>query len=149
MGEAAFGHEVENIRRPVLDRDVLYFSSFEGDEFHDGAVECGGLKFRRGAALHIHDLAAFVGDDECAFKLAEVLGVDAEVGLQRVLHFDSWRDVDERSAGENGAVERGEFVVSRGNDFSEPFLENLGVLLKSFGGTDKNDALLADGGLDV
>ena len=149
VGEAAFCHEVENIRRPVLDGDVLDFGALEGDEFHDGAVERGGLELRRGAAFHIHDLAAFIGDDEGALELAEVFGVDAEVGLKRVFHLHAWRDVDERAAGEDGAVERGELVVTGRNDFSEPLLENLGVLLQALGRADKDHALFADGGFDV
>ncbi len=85
-------------------------------------------KLRRGAAFHVHHLAAFVGDDERALELAEVLRVDAEVGLERVLHLHARRHVDERAAAEDGAVQRAEFVVARRDDFAEPLPENLRVL---------------------
>ena len=95
--ESALGDQIENVRGPVLNSDVLDFRTLESDEFDDGAVECGCLKFRRGATFHIHHLAAFVGNDESAFKLTEVFGIDAEVGLERMLHLHSWRNVDERT----------------------------------------------------
>ena len=39
--------------------------------------------FGRGAALHIGDLGALVGDDQRSLELAEILRVDPEIGLQR------------------------------------------------------------------
>jgi hypothetical protein len=43
-------------------------------------------------------LGALVDDDQRALELAGVLGVDAEVGLQRQRHIDARRHVDERAA---------------------------------------------------
>ena len=76
---------------------VMYwiFAPLQRDEFDHGAVQRRGLELRRGAAFHVHDLGAFVGDDERALELAEVLRVDAEVGLQRLLHLHALRHVDE------------------------------------------------------
>ena len=130
---------------------VMYwiFAPLQRDEFDDGAVQRRGLELRRGAALHVHDLGAFVGDDERALELAEVFRVDAEVGLQRVLHLHARRHVDERAAGEDGAVERGELVVAGRDDLAEPLSEDLRVLAQALGGADEDDALLADGLLDV
>ena len=95
--ESALGDQIEYVCGPVLNSDVLDLRTLESDEFDDGAVERGCLKFRRGTTFHIHHLAAFVGNDESAFKLTEVFGIDAEVGLERMLHLHSWRDVDERT----------------------------------------------------
>ena len=99
--EAALGDEVEDVRRPVLHGDVLDLRALQRDEFDHRAVQRGGLELRRGAAFHVHHLRAFVGDDERALELAEVLRVDAEVGLQRMLHFHARRHVDERAAAED------------------------------------------------
>ena len=148
-GNAAFGDEVEDIAAPVLNGDVLDLGSLESNEFDDGAMQRGGLKLRRGAAFHVHDLAAFIADDERALKLAKLLAVDAEVGLERMLHLHARRDVDKRSAAEHGAVERGEFVVASRDDFAEPFFEDLGVFFETLAAVHKDDALLSDGGFDV
>ena len=132
-----------------MNGDVLDLGTFEGDEFDDGAVQRGGLKLRRGAAFHVHDLAAFIADDERALELAELLTVDAEVGLERVFHLHAGWDVDERAATEHGAVERGEFVVASRDDFAEPFFKDLGVFFEALAAVDEDDALLGDGGFDV
>ena len=128
---------------------VMYwsFAPFMRDQFDHRAVQGGGVELRRGAAFHVGQLRAFVGDDERALKLAEILGVDAEVGLQRVLHLHSGRDVDERAAAEHGAVQRAEFVVAGRDDLAEPLPENLRMILQAFGAADKDHALLADGSL--
>ena len=89
VGEAAFRHQVENIRRPVLHSDVLNLRAFERDQLDHRAVQCGGVELRRRATLHVSYLGTFVGDDEGALKLAEIFRVDPEVGLERVLHLDA------------------------------------------------------------
>ena len=66
-GEAALGDEVENVRRPVLDGDVLDFGTFEGDKFPHGGGQGGSLEFGSGATLHIHHLGALIGHDKCSF----------------------------------------------------------------------------------
>ncbi len=111
-------------------------------------MEGGGVELGGGAALHVHDFGAFVGDDEGALELAEVLGVDPEVGLEGVLDLDPGGDVDEAAAAEDGAIEGGEFVVAGGDDLAEPLAEDL-VVLQPLGAADEDDALFADGGLDV
>ena len=143
-GEAALGDEVEDIAAPVLDGDVLDLGTFERDEFHHGRVQGGGFEFRRGAAFHIHHFRAFIGDDEGAFELAEVFRVDAEVCLQRLFQLHALRDVDERAAGEHGAVERGKLVVRGGDDLAEPRAEDFLVFLEAFRGVDEDHALLGE-----
>jgi hypothetical protein len=95
VGDAALGDEIEDIAAPVLHRDVLDFGALHGDEFDYRAVQSGGLKLRRRAAFHVHHFRAFIGDDERALELAELLAVDAEIGLERMLHFHAGRHVDE------------------------------------------------------
>ena len=140
FGPGSFGDEVEDVVGPVLHGDVLDFGTFEGDEFHDGTVKGGCFEFGSGAAFHVGDFGSFVGYDEGAFELAEIFGIDAEVGLEGLLHFNAGWDVDEAASAEDGTVEGGEFVVSGGDDFAEPFAEEFGVFAEAFGGADENDA---------
>ena len=45
VGQTAFRHEIENVRRPILHGDVLNLCAFERDQFDDCAVQCGVLNF--------------------------------------------------------------------------------------------------------
>ena len=54
--EAALGHEVEDVRRPVLHGDVLNLGALKRDQFDDRAVQRGGVELRRGAAFHVSQL---------------------------------------------------------------------------------------------
>ena len=112
-------------------------------------MQCGGVEFRRRATFHVSHLGAFVGDDEGALELAEIFRVDPEVGLERMFHFHAGRHVDEGAAAEDGAVERAKFVVANRNNLAEPFPENFGMIFQSLGRSNKDDALFADGFLDV
>ena len=147
--DGAFGDEIKHVVGPVLDGDVLDLRALEGDELDYGGVEGGGGELRGGAALHVGDLGALVGDNEGALELAEVFRVDAEVGLERHGDLHVLGHVDEGAAGEHGAVERGELVVAGGDDLAEPFAEELGVLAEGLGGVTEDDALLGDDVLDV
>ena len=147
--DAALGDEVENVRRPVLDGDVLDLRALEGDKLDDCGVQGGGLEFRRGAAFHVHQLGTLVGDDERALELAEVLRVDAEVGLQRLFELQAFWNVDERPAREDCRIQRGEFIVSGGDHLAEPRAENLLVLLQAFGRVAEDDALFGEFFFDV
>src|SRR4051794_9339071 len=119
MRQSALGHEIENVRAPVLNRDVLKLRAFESDQLHYRAMQRRRIKLRRGAAFHVSQFGTFVADDECALELSKVLGVDAEVGLERVLYLHSRWHVNERSAAEDGGVQRTEFVVANRYDLSE------------------------------
>ena len=140
-GKAAFGDEVVDVGTPVLDGDVLDFCTRQRDKFDDCTVQCRGLEAGGGAAFHVGNFGAFVSNDEGAFKLSKVFGVDAEVGLEGLADFDARGYVDEGSSGEDGTVECSEFVVTWGDDFAEPFFEDVGVVIETFGGADKDDAL--------
>ena len=43
------------------------------------------------AALDVVDVGAFVDDDQRALELAHVLGVDPEIGLERLVDMDAGR----------------------------------------------------------
>jgi hypothetical protein len=75
---------------------------------------------------------------------AHVLGVDPEVGLQRDLDVHALGDVDERPAGPDGAVERGELVVADRDHRAEVLAEELGLLTERGVGVEEEDALLLE-----
>src|SRR5437868_12659851 len=103
MGKAAFGDKIEDVVRPVLNGDVLDFRALERDQFDHRAVQRRGVEFWCGAALHVSELRAFVRDDQRAFELPEVFGVDSKISLKWMLHFHAWRDINERAATEDRA----------------------------------------------
>src|SRR6266581_7309218 len=112
-------------------------------------MQRGSVKLRRCAALHVSHFRAFVCNDEGALELPEVFGVDAKVSLERMLHLHARRDVNERTAAEHSRIKRAKFVVGDRDDLAEPFPENFRIILQSFGRSDENNALFADGFLDV
>ena len=71
------------------------FAPFSATSSTTALCKRGGVELRRGAAFHVGQLRAFVADDERALELAEVLGVDPEVSLERMFHLHSRRDVNE------------------------------------------------------
>ena len=127
--DRALGDEIVDVAIPVLDRRVANRRAFERDQFDDGAVQRRSRELRRGAALDVVDLRTLVGDDQRALELAHVLRVDTEIGLQRHLHFDARRHVDERPARPHRRVERGKLVVGGRNDRREILTDDLGILL--------------------
>ena len=58
--DAALGHEIEDVRRPVLDGDVLDLGAFQRDQLDDRAVQRRGVELRRRAAFHVGQLRAFI-----------------------------------------------------------------------------------------
>ncbi len=106
-------------------------------------AECSESRLvdRGRAALDVVNVGALVGDDQGPLELAHVLGVDAEVGLQRDLDVHARRHVDERSARPDGRVERGELVVTGRDDGAEVLLEELRVLAQRRVGVHEDDAL--------
>ena len=107
-------------------------------------MEGGGFKLGGRAPFHVHELRPFIRNDEGAFKLPEVFRIDAEVRLERVLEFHALGYVNEGTAGKYRAVQGGEFVVSRGDDFAEPGAEDVFMVFQAFRGVDEDDALAAE-----
>ena len=94
------------------------------------------------------DLGAFLDHDQGPLELAGVLAVDPEVGLQRERDLDALRDVDERAAGPDRRVERGELVVLGRHDRAEVLAEDLGVLDQRLVCAHEHDAELGQLFLD-
>jgi hypothetical protein len=146
------GDEVVDVVRPVLDGRVADLRAGQGDDLDDRRMERVGRVDRGRAALDVVDLRPLVDDDQRPLELTRVLAVDAEVGLERERHLDALRDVDERAARPDGAVEGRELVVLGRHDRPEVLLEDLRVFLEALVGAHEDDAdlgqLLLDGVVD-
>ena len=95
---------------------------------------------RRGAAFKVGDVRALVGDDERAFELAGVLGIDAEVGRQLHRAAHALWDVDERSVGKHGGVQRGIEVVGLRHHGEQVLLDQFRVFADGLGDRAEDDA---------
>src|SRR5438552_6793728 len=99
---------------PVLNGGVTDLGVFESNQLDHGSMELIAVTHRRGTAFEIADVAAFVGNDERAFKLSGFTCVDTEVGgkLQRTP--DALWDVGKRTIAENSGIQgRKEIVAVR------------------------------------
>jgi hypothetical protein len=152
MGVGPLGHEVVDVVRPVLDRGVADLRARQGDDLHDRGVERVRGVDGRSAALDVVDLGALVHDDQRPLELTGVLGVDAEVGLERQRDLDALRHVHERAARPDRAVQGRELVVLGRDDRGEVLPEELRILLQTLVGAHEDDAdlgqLLADAVVD-
>ena len=106
------------------------------------------IAHRGGAAFKITDGRAFVGDDECALKLAGVFGVDAEIGAQLHRAFHAFGDVAEAAVGEDGAVQSGEEIVGIGNDGAEVLADQFRVFAHGVGEAAEDDSLFGELGAE-
>ena len=100
---------------------------------------------RGGAALHVAHRGAFVGDDERTLELPRTGGVDAEIAGQVHRAFHPLGDVAEGAVGEDRGIERRVVIVPHGNDRSEVFAHQVGVLADRLGEGAEDDALLGEG----
>ena len=64
---------------PVLDRRVLDLRVIESDQLHHRGMQLIDVSHRRGASLQVTHVAALIGNDQCALKLARFSGIDAKV----------------------------------------------------------------------
>ena len=96
---------------------------------------------RCGTAFDVVHRSVFVDDDERPLELAHVLGVDAEVRLQRDVDVDTLRHVNERATRPHRSVERGKLVVA-GRDYgAEVLLEDFRLFLQRGIGVKEEDPL--------
>ena len=91
--------------------------------------------------MHVGTL---VDDDQGPLELAEVLGVHAEVGLQRDGAVDALRHVNEGATGPHGGVQRGELVITERDGAGEVLTEELGLLPEGGVGVEEQHSLLAE-----
>ena len=83
------GHEVEDVVGPVLNGRVSHPAAPLAEDLDHGRVQRVSGVDRRRAPLDIVHLSALVGDYQGPFELSHVLGVDAEIGLERHVHLDA------------------------------------------------------------
>ena len=121
VGHRPLGDQIVNVVGPILNRGVATAGVLLDDDLDHGRVQAFGGVHRRGTAFDVVDLGPFVDDDQRPFELAHVLGVDAEVGLQGKFDLHALGHVDERAAGPDRRVERGELIVVGRNDLGEVF----------------------------
>src|SRR5437763_5124630 len=95
----------------------------------------------RGAALDVVHISTFVDDDQRPLELAHVLGVDAEVRLQRDVDVHTLGHVDKRAAGPYGRVQRGELVVTGRDDRAEILPEKVFLLAQTGVRVEEQNAL--------
>ena len=123
VGHRPLGDQVVNVVGPVLNRRVPAASAALDDDLDHRRVQALARIHRGRAALDVMHLGPFVDDDQRPLELPHLLGVDAEIGLQRELDLHALRHVDERAARPDGRVERRELVVFRRNDRAEVLAE--------------------------
>ena len=144
FGHGTLGDEVVDVVRPVLDRRVAAAAALLDENLDDRRVQRVRRVGRRGAAFDVVHVGTLVDDDQRALKLAHVLCIDAEVGLQRLLDPDARWDVDEGATRPDGRVERRELVVGRRNDRGEVLAEEVLVLKQCLAGIEEQDALVLE-----
>ena len=114
------------------------------NDFHDSGVELILITLGRSAPFEIRDVSAFVAHDKRALKLPCALRIDAEVSGEFHGATHALGDVDERTVGEDGAVEGGEEVVAVRNDRAEVLAHEVGIFPYGFADGAEDDALLLE-----
>ena len=142
MRNRTLGHQVVDVVRPVLDGGVANACVLLQHNLNHCGVQGVGLVDGGGAALNVVNVGVFVRNNQGALELAHVLGVNAEVRLQRDLHVNSRGNVHEGATGPYGGVQCGELVVANRDDGAEVFLEQFRVFAQTGVGVDEDHALL-------
>ena len=136
--DAALAFRIARI--PVLHGRIFDLGIVQRDQFHNGGVQLILIAHRGGAAFQIGDVAALVRDDQRAFELAGVGGVDAEIGAQFHRTAHARRDVDEGAIGKDGAVQAGKIIVGDRHDAAQPLLHQIGIFLHRLADRTEDDA---------
>jgi hypothetical protein len=95
------------------------------------------------------NVGPFVDDNQRALKLADVLCVNAEVGLERHFYLDAWRNVDKATPRPDGRVKGSKLIIVIGDNGAEIFLHQLWILLQAIVHSEEDDALRFQFLLDV
>ena len=129
-------------RIPVLHRRIFDLGVFQRHQLDHRGMQLVLVAHRRGAAFEIGDVGAFVGDDQRAFELAGLAGVDAEIGgkLHRAAH--ALGHIDEGAVGEHRRIQRGEEIVGHRHDGAQIFAHQVGIIADGFGDRAEDHARL-------
>ena len=85
--------------------------------------------FRCGTSLDEVQGSALIYDDQRVLKLTCSRCIQTEIGLKRNLHTDALRNIHERTAGPNCAVQSCKFMISRSHELHEVSADHLCILL--------------------
>src|SRR5699024_4917609 len=141
FNDSTLGDKVVDVSGPVLDGGVPNASILLHDDLNDGGVQRVGLIDRCCTTFYVVHVGALISNDQGAFKLTHVFGVNAEVCLQRDLDVYTLGNVDVGATRPYGGVQCGEFVVTNGDDGTEVLTKHLFVFLESGVGIRKDDTL--------
>ena len=126
----ALRDQVIHVRRPILDRRITDPRVRRNVNFDNAAMERALGILRRGTALNVVNLSAFVRDNQRPLELADIRRIQPEIRLKREIDLDALGDVNERTARPDGAVQRCEFIITIRDDRPEKLPEKIGVYLK-------------------
>ena len=142
----ALRDQVIHVRRPILDRRITDPRVRRNVNFDNAAMERALGILRRGTALNVVNLSAFVRDNQRPLELADIRRIQPEIRLKREIDLDALGDVNERTARPDGAVQRCEFIITIRDDRPEKLPEKIGVLSKAVFDTEEDNALLFEKG---
>ena len=67
-------------RIPVLNGRVFHLGILHHDDLDDGGMQLVLVAHRSRAPLHVADIGAVIGNNQCSFELSRISGVDTEIG---------------------------------------------------------------------
>ena len=91
-------------------------------------MEVGHIVFRCGTALDKVKVRVLIDNNQRMLELACARRIQAEIRLQRDFHGNPLRHIDKRTAGPDGSVQCGKFVVGRFHQFHKVFPHHIRVL---------------------
>ena len=149
VANAALRHEVEDAPAavlvpgvPVLHRAVLDLRIVQSDELDDSGVQLVFVALRCRAPLEVTDVRRLIGDDEGALELACACLIDPEVRTQLHRTTHPFRNVAERTIGENRRIQRREVIVPHRHHGAQILAHQLRMLANRFTHRTENDAEL-------
>ena len=103
---------------PVLHSGILDFCVFSNNDFYYRCVKLIFIAHRCGTSFKVGNVSSIVANDESALELTGIARIDAEVGGKFHGTTHAFRNVDERTIGEDCAVESCEIIVAISYDSS-------------------------------
>ena len=141
--------QVVHVLRPVFNGRVAQCRAFFHVQLDSTGVEIGHIVTRRRAAFDEVAVRPLFDDDECMLELSRARCIQTEITLERHLHMDALRHIDEGAAGPDGIVQCRKFMIIRCDQLPEVRLDELRVFLHSRLKIDVDDALLFQLFLDI
>ena len=126
--QRAHGDEVLHAPAPALGVDEADLRAVLGDDLHRAGDDVQAVQRGRGALLDHRHLAVGRGDDEQVREEAQSRRGESQAVLDRQLHLDALRDVDEAAAAPEGAVQAEVLPFARRDSGEEVLAHQLRVL---------------------